>query len=267
MARRARDYARRAFNWAIDRQLLDANPFARVVLEGRLVSRDRVLTDAELGAAWRAAGAMDYPFGPLLQLLILTLQRRGEVAGMRWSELAPDLSSWMIPASRAKNRKQHLIHLAEPARAVLRGLPRIHGQDRLFTTTGKTTVSGFQNAAEALRRGAQRTPAAGAEAPPGDGADKAAQWRLHDFRRTGVTALARLGVQPHVADRLLNHVAGVMRGGMAVYQRYEFLAERQAALEIWAAHVLAVASDTPMPANVVSIAGRKKKRMDKHIRK
>ena len=66
-------------------------------------------------------------------------------------------------------------------------------------------------------------------------------WRLHDIRRTAVTWMAGAGFPPHVADRLLNHVEGTIRGVAAVYQRGEFLPERKAVLEAWAAHVLACA--------------------------
>jgi integrase len=62
-------------------------------------------------------------------------------------------------------------------------------------------------------------------------------WRLHDLRRTCVSGMARLGVAPHVADKILNHQAGTISGVAAVYQRHDFLAERQAALELWGAHV------------------------------
>ncbi|MEJ0047383.1 MAG: integrase arm-type DNA-binding domain-containing protein [Rhodospirillales bacterium] len=260
MARRARDYARAMWNWGISRNLVTHNPFAAVRIEGREVSRDRALSDPELGAVWRAASAMDYPFGPLLCLLILTLQRRMEVGAMRWAELAPDLATWTLPADRAKNRRAQIVHLAEPARAILRDLskrPRLPGQTLVFTTTGRTPASGFTRATEKLRTLAL------AELPASAG--QAAPWRLHDFRRTGVTTLARLGVAPHVADRLLNHVeAGKISGVAAIYQRHDFLAEREAALRLWADHVLAMAA-AAAPANatpadnVVRFSGRRRR--------
>jgi integrase len=124
MARRGRDYARAMFNWGMRRRLISANPFAAAVIEGREVSRDRVLSDAELGEAWRASGTLGPPFDAYLRILMLTLQRRAEVAGMLWSELSDDLSVWTVPAERAKNGKAHIVHLAEPARAILAGIPR-----------------------------------------------------------------------------------------------------------------------------------------------
>ena len=68
-------------------------------------------------------------------------------------------------------------------------------------------------------------------------------WRLHDLRRTCVSGMARLGVAPHVADKILNHQAGTISGVAAVYQRHEFLAERREALERWGAHVVAIVAE------------------------
>lgn len=260
MARRARDYVRAMFNWAVKRRLVPTNPFAGVVIEARERARNRVLSDAELGEAWRAAAALGHPFGPFVRVLILTLQRRGEVAGMRWTELAPDLSTWTIPAERAKNGKAHVVHLAEPVRAILRALPRFKGCPLVFTSmtaprrkdveaartadqppqrarTAPVQLQGFSAAAERLHAAIlkeRRETAAGST----EHANAAPDWRWHDFRRTGVTVLASKGVPPHVADRLLNHVQGTIKGVAAVYQRHEFMAERKAALEAWAGHVI-----------------------------
>ncbi len=228
-ARLALAYGRAMYNWAVGRRMLAANPFAGIPSPARAVERDRVLSDDELGAVWRAAGLLGWPFGPFVQLLALTLQRRDEVAGMRWSELSSDLTLWTIPAERAKNRRAHLVHLAPAARAILRELPRHAASDLVFTTTGRAPISGYSRAKALLDQ---------VDAMP-------LPWRLHDFRRTGVTGLAALGFPPHVCDRLLNHVKGSIQGVAAVYQRNEFLPERRRALEAWARHVLAVAEGGP----------------------
>ena len=167
---------------------------------------------------------------------------------MRWREFSPDLSVWKLPAHRTKNGKEHVVHLPELARAILRELPRFKGTDLVFHVSSRRqpkeasahpqerarTLSGFSDAKERLLAeiAKERKDGAAPVAP--------LDWRIHDFRRTGVTVLARLGFSPHVADRLLNHVQGTIRGVAAVYQRHEFLADRQAALRIWADHVLAV---------------------------
>ena len=75
-------------------------------------------------------------------------------------------------------------------------------------------------------------------------------WRLHDLRRTCVSGMARLGIAPHVADKILNHQNGTISGVAAVYQRHEFLAERRMALEIWGAHIEQIIRNT-MPSHAL----------------
>jgi integrase len=255
MARRTRDYARAAFNWAVKRRLVATNPFATVVVEAKERSRDRRLSDLELAAAWQAAGALHYPFGPFLRMLILTLQRRGEVAAMRWEELDADLATWTIPRERAKNRKEHVVHLAEPARAILRALRQQAASPLVFTTDGVTPIAGFSRAKVQLARTAARQKRAASDTlPESDESDEIQLgWRLHDLRRTGVSVMAQLGFAPHIADRILNHVQGSIRGVAAVYQRHEFLAEREAALKAWADYVLTAAGERPAKGNVVKL--------------
>ena len=245
--------------------MIEANPFDKIIIEARETSRDRVLSDAELGGVWRAAGALEYPFGPFLRLLILTLQRRNEVAAMRWAELDADFLTWTLPASRAKNRKQHIVPLPALAQSILREVakvPRRDGQALVFTTTGTTPISGFTRARDQILREVARE--AGDDTQPGAPGGPAPDWHLHDFRRTGVTALARLGVAPHIADKMLNHVEGTIRGVAAVYQRHAFMTEREAAAELWARHVLAVAGGAPaapaaLPDNVVQLDQSRRK--------
>ncbi len=240
-ARRVRAYGHALFNWAVDQELVAENPFARIKLGGGVKERERYLSDAEIGEVWRAAERMGWPWGPFFRVLMLTLQRKSEVAGMAWAELAPDRTTWELPGSRVKNGKAHVVHLAEPAREILQAVPRILDSPLVFTKTGREPVSGFSVAVRRLnaRIMGERTKlaaAAGREPAP------FVPWWLHDFRRTGVTTMARLGVPETVADRILNHVKGGNRGVMWVYQRHEYDKERRAAMELWAAHVLKVAA-------------------------
>lgn len=268
-ARRALSYARAAFSWALRRGYVSGNPFLRVVIDRREVSRDRVLADAELGEIMRAARRLPYPFGPFVLVLLLTLQRRGEVAGMAWSEIAPDRATWTIPSRRAKNRRAQIVHLAPAVRELLAGLPRVAGRPLVFGATrarrraskdapapeGPRSIGDFSGVKQKLfaqitvERAQRPEPAEGW--PPFD-------WRLHDFRRAGVSAMARLGVGHHVADRILNHVhgAGAIRGVAAVYQRHEFLAEREAALRTWADHLASTAESPVRTPNVVRLRRR-----------
>jgi integrase len=146
MARRVRDNGRAMYAWAMKNDLLTTNPFAKVTAEGRDQPRERVLSDSEIGEIWRATDTLGWPWGAYIRFLLLTLQREGETAGMRWAELGPELATWELPGERTKNGKPHLVHLAEPARAILRTLPRLAGAELVFTTTGKTPVSGFSAA-------------------------------------------------------------------------------------------------------------------------
>jgi len=231
-ARRSMAYARACYGWALKRHMLELNPFQGIAAPGKENPRDRVLSAEEVGAVWRASDQLGPFQRPFLRLLLLTLQRREEVAGMRWSEISADGLTWTVPAARAKNGRAHLVHLAPTARELLEAIPRMGESDLVFPGRGDRPISSFSNIKRALDV-AIRTERAG----QGLKHIELPDWRFHDFRRTGVTSLAGLGFAPHVCDRMLNHVTGAIQGVAAVYQRAEFLAERKAALEAWAVHV------------------------------
>jgi integrase len=229
-------YARACYSWAEKRGMVPLNPFRNLPVSAATTERERVLSDEEVRDIWRAAAATSYPFGPFYQLAILTLQRRDEVAGMRWSELSPDGATWLIPGARMKNGKPHDVHLSPSARQILRQLPHHEGHDLVFSTTGKTPISGFSRAKKALD--ATIIMMRHGDGGSGKTSPAVVPWRLHDIRRTGVSSLARLGVDSIVADKLLGHQAAKLRGVAAVYQRHTFADERAQALETWAAHVM-----------------------------
>jgi integrase len=249
-AARTMAYARAAYSWALKRGKIPTNPFQGLPIATASQSRDRVLTDLELAGVWAAAGALPYPFGPFFQMATLTLQRRDEVAGMRWSEISDDFDTWRIPGSRMKNAKPHDVHLSGPAREILRALPRVEDNDFVFTTTGKTPISGFSKAKLMLDAAIEKARA-GAAAGNGNKAPAPEPWRLHDLRRTGVSTLARLGFDSIVVDKLLAHQPAKLAGVAAVYQRHGFEKERAAALEAWATHVVQRGGGS----NVVSLRG------------
>ncbi len=249
-ARRVRDYARAMWAWAQRRGSLPEairNPWETAPAPGRDVPRERVLTGAEIGLLWQAAGTLATPYGPMVRFLLLTLARREEATAMVWGEVAADLTVWTQPAARTKNGKAHVVHLSEAARAILRDLlgaeagkplPAMPKANRLVfglpTNRAITSHSWVKRKLDEAIAEARDNAAAdpGAEKP-----DPLAAWTLHDIRRSGVTWLAGAGFAPHVADRLLNHVQGTIKGVAAIYQRGEFLPERQQALIAWAAHV------------------------------
>jgi integrase len=243
------------------------NPFADLPISAGDTERERVLSDTETAEVWAATDTLAYPFGPFFKLAILTLQRREEVAGMRWSELDDDLSRWTLPGSRMKNGKPHDVHLPEAARAILRAIPRFEGCDLVFTTTSTraataneagprgsrrrepTPISGFSQGKRYLDRAIQRAREETA-ARAGRKPAPLVPWRLHDIRRTGVTTLAALGFDSIVVDKLLAHQPAKLRGVAGVYQRHDFAAERARALDVWAAHVLGFESGNIVPLRV-----------------
>lgn len=235
-ANRSLSVVRKLFNWAVDRGVLEVSPVTRMPRPGREVDRDRTLDDRELAAIWLASEALGWPFGPCIHLLILTAQRRDEVAQMRWSELSPDLTLWTLPRERAKNRRAHEVPLSPAAADILRGLPRREGCDLIFTTTGRSPISGFSKIKEridahVMEQFRKESAADGRDLRTVRGLD---HWVFHDFRRTVTTNLAKMSVPPHVADRILNHTSGTIRGVAAVYNRHSYLEERRQALDAWA---------------------------------
>ncbi|MGG5823954.1 tyrosine-type recombinase/integrase [Falsiroseomonas sp. HW251] len=253
-ARRVRDYARAMWRWARDRGTLpdtNGNPWETAPAPGRDRPRERVLNGDELGQVWRAASTIAAPYGPMVCFTMLTLARREEVAAMTWGEVAPGLTTWTQPGTRTKNGKPHIVHLADPARAILRKLlgaqdgkplPPLPSPDRhVFGLPGDKAITSHswvkrQLDAEVAALRAKAAAEAGAPKP-----EPVPPWVLHDFRRSGVTWLAEAGFPPHVADRLLNHVQGTIKGVAAIYQKGAFLEERARALTAWAAHVEACA--------------------------
>jgi len=260
-------YGSACYGWAIKRRRLAMNPFAGLPMPARGGSRERVLNDAEIGEIWRAAGTLAAPYGPLVRLLLLTLARRDEGCGMVWGEVAPDLSAWTQPASRTKNRRVHIVHLSEPARGLL--LDRLGAADG--TPPPGRLVFGVQRADELrpisghswIKRELSKAIAsarAKAAAEAGRAVEPMASWVLHDIRRGGVTWLAGAGFAPHIADKLLNHTTGSISAIAAIYQRGQFLAERRAALDAWAAHVLACGEGEMKTDTVADLAAERTKR-------
>ena len=197
-ANRTQAYARAAYSWAAKRQLVGANPLRGIERPGRESARERVLTAEELASIWRACDGLGTTRGAFVRTLMLTLQRREEVVSMRWTELdnPTDPTIWTLPGERAKNGKAHVVHLAEPVRAILRALPKM--ENNPFVFAGRSVVgpiAAFSATKLAIENAIKETSGR-----------SIADWRFHDFRRAGVTALAgnglpaacvRSAAQPH----------------------------------------------------------------------
>jgi integrase len=219
---------RTLFGWAVEKDRIASNPCDGLKPPTKEKARDRVLTEEEIRIFWGAADDLGWPFGPLFKLLLLTAQRRDEVATMEWSEVNLETGVWTIPRHKAKNDNGHDVQLSYEAVEILKSLPRIEG-GLIFTTNGRTAVSGFSRAKERLD--AMMAKAAGRDIEP---------WILHDLRRTATTGMAGLRVAPHVVDRILNHTSGTIRGVARVYNRFEYVDERRTALEAWGRAVDAI---------------------------
>ena len=201
---RLHEVAKSLFYWSVNEGFLEASPFARMTAPVEKLPRERDLKHPELKRLWAACESKAYPFGPLVELLALTLQRRNEVAEMQWPEIDLDKAQWTIPAERSKSKRAHIVPLSKPAVQIIKSLPRYVGGPYVFTSTeGKRPVSGFSKMKVQL-----------------DKAAKVKDWRLHDLRRTGRSEMARLKVDDVVAERVLNHVP---RGLAKVYNQYQYL--------------------------------------------
>ena len=239
---------RALFNWAIEKDRVAVSPVARMKPPTQEQARDRVLSDDELRWLWRSCEEVGWPFGPLVKLLLLTAQRRDEVAGMEWPEIDLVKRVWTIPRHKAKNDRVHEVQLSDAALDVLRSLPCI-GDGLVFTTTGETTVSGFSKSKRQLDAAMLKAKRAELVIRKGDAI---AGWTLHDLRRTAATGMARMNIPPHVVDKILNHVTGTIHGVAAIYNRFAYLDERRAALEAWGRYVGNIVA--PAASNVIVLS-------------
>jgi integrase len=227
-------HARRLFNWAIARRVygIDRSPCDRMVpsqVIGPKRPRERFLTNQELRAVWNAAQKMGYPNGPLIQLLILTGQRRGEMAGGRWTEIDLPSLLWRIPASRMKAGAVHVLPLTPEMMRILESLPRFAEGDFLFSTTfGRVPISGFSKANVRL----DNLVAAELKRQPDP-------FTLHDLRRTMRTGLSTLPIPELVRELVIAHTKP---GLHKVYDQHAYLDEKRQALELWQVRVREILS-------------------------
>jgi integrase len=218
-ARQARAALSALFNWAIrEGYEIGANPVAGTNRPAKGPSRDRVLTEEEMRAIWRACADDDY--GRIIRLLMLTGQRRDEIGAMTWGEVVGD--ELRIVGARTKNHRDHVVPLTPAALALLEGQPRRNDRPYVFGV-GARGFCAWSRSKAAL------------DARVGEGT---APWVVHDLRRTVATMLAdRLGVLPHIIEAILNHISGARAGVAGIYNRARYAGEMREALERWAREV------------------------------
>jgi integrase len=225
-ATRARSVLSGLFGWAVGEGICELNPVIGTNKPAKSKARERVLTDQELVAIWKAAPASDY--GAILKLLILSGCRRQEIGGLRWSEIDHDTRTIKIPADRSKNHRPHEVALSELAWSLL---PTQIDDDRAFVFGRSDSANGFGGWAfckEVLNEAL---------------GDAFEPWTVHDIRRTVATRMADLGVFPHVVEAALNHQSGHKGGIAGIYNKSRYEREVRTALALWSDHVRALVED------------------------
>lgn len=248
-ANKTLSYLKLLFGWATHRGILEVDPTLGVKKPGAEVTRDRVLSADELRLIWQATEGDDSQFNGIVRLLMLTGQRLNEVAQLPWREIDMDARLWALPSERAKNHREHIIPLTEPALRVLtegktlqtaiarrsKPAPKL-----VFTTNGTTPFSGFSKAKRRLDAAI-------------NAADTIPHWTPHDIRRSVATHMAEeLRIAPHIIDAVLNHVSGTKAGVAGVYNRALHLDERRDALDAWARHLMQITGEN-LASNIVEL--------------
>jgi integrase len=251
--------ARRLFSWAIDQHVygLETSPCDRLkpkAIIGKKVFRTRIFNDDEWRALWRAARRLGYPYGPLFRMLMLTGQRKSEVAEARWSEFDLAKKLWTIPAERMKADAPNVVPLTDDVLAVLKSLPRFRKGDHLFSATfGDKPVNGFSKAKERLDRRMLRSWRALGRIRGEDRRQaQIPDFVIHDIRRSVRTGLSAL---PGISDLVRELVIAHTKPGLhKVYDQFAYLDEKRKALELWNSRLRTIVE--PPPPNVIPMASR-----------
>ena len=267
LARNTHGVLRKLFAWAVDQGDLAKSPICAA--PPTVKARKRVLTPDEVVAVWQSSFGLNRPMGEFVRMLVITLQRRNEVAEMPWSELSQANAMWRLHGDRAKNDTDHLVPLSSPAVELLDRMamgpvikagatakPWPH-KGFVFSTTGSTPISGFSKVK--ARLDALMVPVLQKLAD--DRADALGEpreiihltpWRLHDIRRTGTTQMQALGVPIEVTEKVINHRSGETAGIRGVYNLHAYSDEKRKALDAWARYLERLISSADKP-NVVPI--------------
>jgi integrase len=227
MANRTAALLAQMFKFAIHRRIVTTTPVQLLYRPGgHEKSRERILSDEELRTFLEdpTAATRFERLAHVMTVLLLTGQRRGELALARWSDLDLEARTWRIPDENAKGGRGHVVPLTDWAAKEFRALKNLSAGSQwvLATPDGERPIDPKQ-LTRSLAKCRPRMKKRGIAA-----------FTLHDLRRTCRTGLARLKVEPHIAERVLNHVQDSVAG---TYDRHAYLDEKRAALEQWAAHL------------------------------
>jgi integrase len=218
-ANRTRASLSALYAWAMGEGMATFNPVTHTNKREER-PRDRVLSDAELAKIWHTLP--DGDFGTVVRLLMLTGQRFGEIAGLRWSEIDFSRDVISLPGERTKNKRAHIVPLSHGAKDLLQARPRHPDRDFVFGQRG-STFGGWA----AMKRSL-------------DEQSGVTSWVIHDLRRSAATGMAGIGIQPHIIEAVLNHVSGHKGGIAGIYNRATYAQEKALALARWDEHVRSV---------------------------
>ena len=210
------------FNFALDRDLVESSPAVRIPRPAVEQSRDRVLTEDELRTLWKEFEALDATMAAFYKLRLVTAQRGGEVATMRWVDLDLKRGWWTIPSTSSKNKLAHRVPLNDLALEILETLrAEVDRRVEAREEAGKL-VDEPVYVLEGARGKRQQAVAAAKFS--------ITNFKGHDLRRTAASYMASGGITRLTIGKLLNHVE---RGVTAVYDRHSYDAEKRAALAWW----------------------------------
>ena len=217
---------RKLFNWAISRDLVEANPCSAVKMPAKENQKDRVLTEEEIQIFWREieGSSMSELTRLCLQLQLVTAQRKGEIVITEWVDMDLNTGWWTIPAKKAKNKLSHRVPLSPLAMQLLERVKALSGSSKwLFPSTQTENAMLNTSIDHALRRNQSRfgiptfTP--------------------HDLRRTAASHMTGLGISRLTVSKILNHVES---GITAVYDRHSYDQEKRDALNLWAEKIASI---------------------------
>lgn len=234
MANRTLSAVRKLFNWALVQphlmNVLDVSPIVPGMAPSQEREKDRFLSADEIRLFWAVAETIGYPFGTAALLMLLSGQRQGEVGRMKWSDLDLERRVWTLPRASTKADRRHEVMLSDLILEIIGQIPRGAGE-WVFSTTGRTPISGWSKAKSILDR---RIAALQGEE------DRAFEqpWSYHDLRRTFATVLEdELDTDKHVIGAILNHAE---TGATGIYTKGALRRRKLAAMQAFARYILTV---------------------------
>ena len=201
------------FNWAAREELVEISPMINMRSVSKMISRDRILTDKEICEVFEASKNHPYPFGAIIGLLILTGQRRSEIAALEWEWIDIENHTITLPKSLTKNKHLHVFPYGEEVDEILSQIPNTGKYLFPAKTETGTCFNGWGKCKARFDKEME-------DVDP---------YTLHDSRRTFSSNLARLGTPIHVTEKLLNHISGSVSGVAAVYNRHSYMDEMREA--------------------------------------